>query len=202
MTTYGLADPLVLAAKASLAEASVMRRPFGPILGTVTNRLIDFERAGLVTAAQSNLALADLTLFVASLRSPSSTVKGLPMSNIDLPPEMTENSDGVPDAALHPEIIGCSLDALGVSGLPYYALTRKGLSNVTVRRRFAAALKKLPPKTRRRVLARLRAVVAQNTISGSARNVTAMVGEQGWGSLSVGGSRSCPYSQVAGPLTP
>jgi hypothetical protein len=84
-----------------------------------------------------------------------------------------------------------------------------------VRRRFAAALKKLPPKTRRRVIGRLRAAAGAARVSGAVRGATAMVG---WEGLTVGGPQlmvggpqlmvgasimvGCPLESVAGPLTP
>ena len=84
----------------------------------------------------------------------------------DLPDEMSQNSDGVVDSDLlvghlgtggtQGEIVGCGE---GIAGLPSYLLTRKGLSNPTVRRRVAASIKAMPPKMRRRVLDRLRQAV-------------------------------------------
>ena len=145
----------------------------------------------------------------------------------DLPPELAESSDGVSDdgamdlsiigaGAFQPSIvgassydlIGCGLD--GIQGLPWYNLARAGVSTPVAKRRFLAALAKLPPKARRRVLAKLRAVSASNAVSGAIRAATPSIAGSGTGwslvsgpSIAIGGGRSrCPYANVAGPLTP
>lgn len=131
----------------------------------------------------------------------------------DLPAELGSYSDGVTDdAAFHPEIIGCgmpgvagSLSDLSVAGLPGYLFTKKNLSNAAVRRRLSANIKAMAPKTRRRVLARLREAVAVARVSGQVRNAYPSIAGSscnvGWSGITVQGSR-CPYANVAGALTP
>ena len=137
----------------------------------------------------------------------------------DLPPELAESADGVSDdgaydasiigaGPLQAEIVGCGLD--GIQGLPWYNLQRPSVPTAIARRRFLAALSKLPPKARRRVLAKLRAVSAANAVSGAIRAATPSIAGSGAGwslvsgpSIAIGGGRSrCPYANVAGPLTP
>lgn len=151
--------------------------------------------------------------------SPTTKVKG--MSHSDLPSELGSYADGVTDdAAFHPEIIGCALDgisggvqhlsvagglgSLAVAGIPSYLLSRKGLSNPTVRRRIAENIKAMTPKMRRRVLGRLRAAVAVARVSGAVRGAyPSIAGNVGWSGVMVSGARGgCPYANVAGALTP
>lgn len=121
----------------------------------------------------------------------------------DIPGEMTEQSDGIPTAAQHPEIIGCAMPHVGASvmigGLPWYVFTQRGLRHPVIKRRFLAGLKAMPPKMRRRVISRIRGLHLRERISGAVRNVTPNVGYdlQGYGWAGVSGC-----SQVAGPLTP
>lgn len=114
----------------------------------------------------------------------------------DMPAELAENSDGVSDdGAIRSAIIGaCACD--GVAGLPWYALTRGSVTPAEARRRFLAALSKLPPKMRRRVVTRLRAVARSRAAVAGIRSVTPSVG-RGWSAVG-----KCPYANVAGPLTP
>lgn len=91
------------------------------------------------------------------------------------------------------------LGDLAVMGLPAYALTAKGLRNPVVRRRFAAAIERLTPKVRRRVLGRLKALASRSLVSGGIRDAYPSISGSGWSGVSVG---RCPYASVAGPLTP
>lgn len=103
------------------------------------------------------------------------------MSHYDLPHEMTEQSDGIPRGAQIPEIIGCGpAPAVGadimISGLPWYVFTQRNLQMPTIRRRFLAGLKAMPPKMRRRVVGRLRNLHLRARISGAIRGVNPTVG--------------------------
>lgn len=121
----------------------------------------------------------------------------------DIPGEMTEQSDGIPSSAQHPEIIGCPLPTVGadimIGGLPWYVFTQRGLRHPVIKRRFLAGLKAMPPKMRRRVISRIRGLHLRNRISGAVRGFTPTVGYdlQGYGWAGVSGC-----SQVAGALTP
>ena len=135
------------------------------------------------------------------------------INQTDLPAELGSYSDGVSDdAAFHPELIGCScaptvsggLSELAVGALPTYLFSRRGLSNVTVRRRVASALKAMTPKMRRRAIARLRAAAAVARVSGEIRSAyPSVAGNVGWSGVTVGASVGrCPFASVAGVLTP
>lgn len=137
----------------------------------------------------------------------------------DTPSELAPYADGMSDdAAYESEIIGCScaprvsgLGDLLVAGIPSYLLTRKSLQMPEVRRRIAAQIKAMAPKTRRRVLGRLRAAVSvASRVSGAPRRITPMIGgiasaypSVGWGAVA-GGMKPfrCPYANVSGALTP
>lgn len=147
------------------------------------------------------------------------------MSNSDLPSELGSYSDGVTDdAAFHPEIIGgcdCSvaggiqhlsvagsLGGLAVAGIPEYLFSSKNLSNPVVRRRIAAAIERMTPKMKRRVLGRLRSAVSVARVSGAVRAVYPSIAGRrpanvGWDGIMVSGrSGGCPFANVAGALTP
>lgn len=108
----------------------------------------------------------------------------------DTPSELAENSDGVGCGA------GCMPSGANIAGLPWYAMQRASVSPAAARRRFLDALSKLPPKMRRRVLSRLRAVAAARSRVSGIRSITPSIG---WSGVSVG---RCPLSHVTGILTP
>jgi hypothetical protein len=120
----------------------------------------------------------------------------------DLPPELAAYSDGDDGSvgAFHPEIVGCGPD---VSGLPWYTMTSHGVRTPVARQRLLAAIAKLSPKMRRRVLGRLRSAAA---VAGAIRAATPTIA--GWANIAglrPGGDVSigrCPYANVAGALTP
>jgi hypothetical protein len=220
-------DTLVRRSLADLAAASVLRRPAGPILSRATSALLDLERAGAITAAESTRAFERILVHSQFTHSPHTKVKGTMSQHTDLPPELAAYSDGVSDdAAFTPEIIGCNsngsigggLSDLAVGahrGVPGYLLTAKGLRNPVVRRRVAENIKAMTPKLRRRVITRLRAALSAARsaarVSGEIRDAYPSIA--GWGSMkavdraaavsgpSVAVGR-CPYAKVAGPLTP
>lgn len=191
-----------------LAAASVMRRPAGPILARASDALIRLERAGALDAAASTAAFERL---LAHSRFTHTEVKGMIHAHPsytttagDVPSEMAEMADGLSDDGLSDDgglaasLIGC--DCSGVGALPWYVFSKKGLTSPVVRRRFAAALKAMPPKTRRRVMRRLRAVALARAAQAPS------VAGSGWSAVS--GVRSaypsvgrCPYAKV-GALTP
>jgi hypothetical protein len=129
----------------------------------------------------------------------------------ELPDEMSLNADGVVDSSLlvghlgtggtQGEIVGCG----EIAGIPSYLLTRKGLSNPTVRRRVSASIKAMPPKLRRRVLDRLRQAVraARPLVSGNLRGGYASIAGHGWtGIAGDSGGYEIVGSHRAHSLTP
>lgn len=128
--------------------------------------------------------------------------------DVGLPPEMDQSNDGgMPSGALHPEIVGCGER---VAGFPSYLFTRKGLHPAVVKRRFVAALKAMPPKMRRRVVARLRTAALRSRVSGAIRSANATIGSHwghgpGWAAVSgaPGGYELVgSHGGAAGILTP
>jgi hypothetical protein len=114
--------------------------------------------------------------------------------DVGTPPELTEMSDGLPNVDLlvsgDPWGVGASL-MVGcghppVSGVPWYNFTRAGVTRAQARARFISALKRMPPKMRRRVMTRLRAAVLRNKIAGAVRGIQPTVGHypQGWAGIS------------------
>lgn len=163
---------------------------FGMTSGAGSNaRAVDEARR----RAKAALALARIKHHLALTKARKQRTKVGNMSqligNLDLPEEMTEQSDG----------IGC---VPRVAGLPAYLLTRKGLRSAVVRRRVAAALKAMPPKMRRRVMDRLR-IAARARVSGAIRSWQPNVGSH-WGHVgSHWGHVGSHYRpQIAGALTP
>lgn len=55
--------------KAALAEASVMRRPYGPILSSATRQVIDWEARGHLRRSEAPRFIDGLTSFVNGLAS-------------------------------------------------------------------------------------------------------------------------------------
>ena len=182
--------------------------------------IVEKRTKSRVGSALGDEAMGEIVRFLGGLRAPTtrggrrrshSEVQGMTHFSVagDLPPELAAYSDGVTDdGAYHPEIIGCDcapsvgagLGDLAVGALPWYVFSKKGVSSPVARRRFAAALKALPPKTRRRVMTRLRAVAAQRAhVSGAVSSAYPTVG---WSGVSVAGKHGCPLSGIAGALTP
>lgn len=137
--------------------------------------------------------------------SPHTEVKGM-----SLPPEMSESSDGITDdGAVDASIIGCDC-APSVEGIPSYLLTKKNLARPAVRARLAQSIRAMTPKVRRRVIGRLkmavalaeRAQAARARVSGIVHVTPSIAGAvSGWQAANVSIGR-CPYSNVAGALTP
>lgn len=201
----GAALDVALRAKADVAFAAGMRRPLGPIVSTAFARLLDLERRGLSSPDETLAAADDITRFISSTH----TRVGAPMNDHDIPPEMSEDYFSAPAGALRPEIIGCGIGCGAPSavgrGVPWSLLSRKGVPAEVARRRLRAAIERLPPKQRRRVLGRLRSVAVSGLIAGAIRDVQPTVGTSvaapGWRGVTVGAARpSC--SQVAGFFTP
>lgn len=215
-------------AKADLAAASIMRRPSGPIIERMLGTLMQLERQGSISKAESTAVFERL---LAHRSFTHSEVKGMSTGthlrhllpqhisgSSDLPPELTSYADGVTDdAAFQPEIIGCGASCQGgsiggdIGGLPGYLFTRKNLSRPEVRRRLAEHIRAMTPKVRRRVMSRLGRALQVAQVSGAIRSVTPSIAGagQGWAvvsgpSIAIGGRRSggCPYANVAGALTP
>lgn len=133
---------------------------------------------GSMTELQRELAIAK------ALREMGGRISG----DSDLPDEMAEQSDG----------IGCG----EVSGFPAYLLNRARLPQATVKQRVIKALQKMPPKMRRRVIARLKTAAAAARVSGAVRNAMVNVGShrpETWPTI---GSHYAVPTNVAGPLTP
>ena len=135
----------------------------------------------------------------------------LGQEDVGTPPELTEMSDGLPNVDLlvtgDPWGVGANLLVSGdpwgvgsslmvgcgpvgcqqsVAGVPWYNFTRAGVTRAQARARFVRALKKMPPKMRRRVMTRLRAAVLRNKIAGAVRGIQPTVGHypQGWAGIS------------------
>ncbi|HEY3493837.1 MAG TPA: hypothetical protein VGK73_04095 [Polyangiaceae bacterium] len=181
-------------------------KALGPRLGAAVQRLMRMEAQGLVTAREAEHAFDEVTRFLTS----HTKVGSMSTTNTDLPAELSAYSDGVTDDdAFHPEIIGCplpGLDIAEVAGVPGYLFSKKNLSNPVIRRRLANHIKAMTPKVRRRVLERLRSAVSvASRVSGEVRNaypsIAGCSSDVGWTAQSVSVGR-CPFSRVAGPLTP
>ncbi|HWO11622.1 MAG TPA: hypothetical protein VNN80_19140 [Polyangiaceae bacterium] len=156
------------------------------------------EQARLSAAAKLELAR-----IAHHLKRPLSKI-GADMHHTDLPAELASYDDGAyigcDCADISGAVAGSLSDVAIGAGLPGYLLTRRGLSNATVRRRVAEAIDRLTPKMRRRVMARLRQAAMVARISGEVRSAYPSIAG-GWHGASVAVGR-CPYANVAGALTP